>query len=113
MREILHGKKVTLPEIVVVGDQSVGKSSVLEDISAIQLPRAQNIFTRCPLELRMKTVQDKEYATVRGSVECTIEKRIDDLIKIADEITPLTSKIAGEGVNVSSNPIYLTVSKSR
>jgi GTPase SAR1 family protein len=111
MREILHGEKVTLPEIVVVGDQSVGKSSVLEAISGIQLPRAQNICTRCPLELRMKTAQDKEYATVRGSVECTTEKRIDDLTKIADEITQLTLKIAGKGCNVSSNPIYLTVYK--
>jgi len=111
MCEILHGEKVTLPEIVVVGDQSVGKSSVLEAISGIQLPRAQNICTRCPLELRMKTAQDKEYATVRGSVKCTIEKRIDDLTKIADEVTRLTSEIAGQGVNVSSDPIYLTVYK--
>jgi GTPase SAR1 family protein len=111
MREILHEEKVTLPEIVVVGDQSVGKSSVLEAISGIQLPRAQNICTRCPLELRMKTTQDKEYATVRGSVDCTNEKRIDDLTKIADEVTRLTSEIAGEGVNVSSHPIYLTVYK--
>jgi len=111
MREILHEEKVTLPEIVVVGDQSVGKSSVLEAISGIQLPRAQYICTRCPLELRMKTAQDKEYATVRGSVKCTIEKRIDDLTKIADEVTRLTSEIAGQGVNVSSDPIYLTVYK--
>jgi interferon-induced GTP-binding protein Mx1 len=111
MREILHGEKVTLPEIVVVGDQSVGKSSVLEAISGIQLPRAQNICTRCPLELRMKTAQDKEYATIRGSGDCTIEKRIDDLTKIADEVTQLTSKIAGEGINVSPHPIYLTVYK--
>ncbi|CAF1559680.1 unnamed protein product, partial [Adineta ricciae] len=50
MREILHGEKITLPEIVVVGDQSVGKSSVLEAISGIQLPRAQDSCTRCPLE---------------------------------------------------------------
>ncbi|CAF3825803.1 unnamed protein product [Rotaria sp. Silwood1] len=111
MCEFLHGEKVTLSEIVVVGDQSVGKSSVLKAISGIQLPRAQNICTRCPLELRMKTVQDKEYATIRGSVGLTSETRIDDLTKIADEVTRLTSEIAGKGVNVSSNPIYLTVYK--
>ena len=111
MREILHEEKVTLPEIVVVGDQSVGKSSVLDAISGIQLPRAQNICTRCPLELRMKASHDKEYATIRGSSTCTTEKTIDDLTKIADEVTRLTSEIAGKGVNVSPNPIYLTVYK--
>ncbi|CAF3493928.1 unnamed protein product [Rotaria sp. Silwood1] len=87
MRELLHGERVTLPEIVVVGDQSVGKSSVLEAISGIELPRAQNICTRCPLELRMKTAQDTEYATIRSSVGSAKEKRIDDLSKIADEVT--------------------------
>ncbi|CAF1440165.1 unnamed protein product [Rotaria sordida] len=111
MRELLHGEKVALPEIVVVGDQSVGKSSVLEAISGIQLPRAQNICTRCPLELRMKTAKDEEYAIIRGSVDSTMEKRIDDLTKIADEVSRLTSEIAGKGANVSSNPIYLTVYK--
>ncbi|CAF1162122.1 unnamed protein product, partial [Rotaria sp. Silwood1] len=51
MREILHMEKIPLPQIVVVGDQSVGKSSILEAISGVELPRAQNICTRCPLEL--------------------------------------------------------------
>ncbi|CAF4195164.1 unnamed protein product, partial [Rotaria sp. Silwood2] len=111
MRELLHEEKVNLPEIVVVGDQSVGKSSVLEAISGIQLPRAQNICTRCPLELRMKTAQDKEYATIRSSVGSTEEKKINDLTKIADEVTRLTSEIAGTGFNVSPRPIYLTVYK--
>lgn len=111
MRELLHGEKVTLPEIVVVGDQSVGKSSVLEAISGIQLPRAQNICTRCPLELRMKTAQDKEYATIRSSKGPAKEKNIEDFTKIAEEVTRLTSEIAGSGINVSSDPIYLTVYK--
>ena len=111
MREILHDQKVTLPEIVVVGDQSVGKSSVLEAISGIQLPRAQNICTRCPLELRMKTAQHKEYATIRSSIGDKKEKRIADLTKIADEVTRLTTEIAGAGTGVSDSPIYLTVYK--
>ncbi|CAF4185158.1 unnamed protein product, partial [Rotaria magnacalcarata] len=37
MREMLHHEKIALPQIAVVGDQSVGKSSVLEALSSIQL----------------------------------------------------------------------------
>lgn len=112
MREILHDEKIRLPEIVVVGDQSVGKSSVLEAISGIQLPRAQNICTRCPLELRMKSTKDEEYAIIRNGKNSEDDaKRIDDLEQIANEVTRLTNEIAGTGVNVSLTPIYLTVYK--
>ncbi|UJR29173.1 hypothetical protein I4U23_010387 [Adineta vaga] len=113
MREILHNEKIRLPEIVVVGDQSVGKSSVLEAISGIQLPRAQNICTRCPLELRMKSTNDREYAVIRksNSNSETSDEEINDLNRIAFEVTRLTNEIAGDGTNVSSNPIYLTVYK--
>ncbi|CAF3884077.1 unnamed protein product [Rotaria sp. Silwood1] len=49
MRKILHNERVTLPEIVAVGNQSVGKSSVLEAISGIQLPRAQKHLYTMPI----------------------------------------------------------------
>lgn len=112
MREILHNEKITLPEIVVVGDQSVGKSSVLEAISGIQLPRAQNICTRCPLELRMKSTTGSEYAVIRSSKKSEDEaKTLNDMNAIGDAVTQLTKEIAGEGTNVSSTPIYLTVYK--
>ena len=112
MREILHDEKIRLPEIVVVGDQSVGKSSVLEAISGIQLPRAQYICTRCPLELRMKSTNGNEYAVIRSGTSSEEDaKTIPDLNEIANEVTRLTKEIAGDGANVSSNPIYLTVYK--
>ena len=112
MREILHDEKINLPEIVVVVYQSVGKSSVLEAICGIQLPRAQNICTRCPLELRMKSTTDKEYAIIRSSKSSDINgKRIDNLNDIANEVTRLTNEIAGKSTNVSADPIYLTVYK--
>ncbi|KAL3652686.1 putative dynamin-related protein 4A [Castilleja foliolosa] len=40
---------IQLPTIVVVGDQSSGKSSVLESLAGISLPRGQGICTRVPL----------------------------------------------------------------
>ncbi|KAJ6701812.1 hypothetical protein OIU74_013057 [Salix koriyanagi] len=39
---------IQLPTIVVVGDQSSGKSSVLESLASISLPRGQGICTRVP-----------------------------------------------------------------
>ena len=37
--------------IVVIGDQSSGKSSVLESLVQIGLPRGENIVTRMPIIL--------------------------------------------------------------
>ena len=43
---------IELPQIVVVGAQSAGKSSVLESIVGRDfLPRGSGIVTRCPLVL--------------------------------------------------------------
>jgi GTPase SAR1 family protein len=44
---------VPLPKICVVGDQSAGKSSLVETLSGIKVPRAENCCTRCPLEVNL------------------------------------------------------------
>ncbi|NWS55547.1 MX protein, partial [Chunga burmeisteri] len=49
-------KDMALPAIAVIGDQSSGKSSVLEALSGIALPRGNGIVTRCPLELKLKRI---------------------------------------------------------
>ena len=54
MREILRNEEVDMPKIVVVGDQSSGKSSVLESITKLEFPRGQNTVTRCPMILQLK-----------------------------------------------------------
>lgn len=50
---IINAKNsIELPQIVVVGAQSTGKSSVLESIVGRDfLPRGSGIVTRCPLVL--------------------------------------------------------------
>lgn len=39
-------KDIDLPQLVVCGDQSAGKSSVLEGISSIPFPRADGVCTK-------------------------------------------------------------------
>jgi len=43
-----------LPQIAVMGDQSSGKSSVLEALSGVPFPRGTGLVTRCPTQLIMK-----------------------------------------------------------
>ncbi|RDB20697.1 Interferon-induced GTP-binding protein Mx [Hypsizygus marmoreus] len=44
---------IDLPRIAVIGSQSAGKSSLIESISGITLPRATGTCTRCPTECRL------------------------------------------------------------
>lgn len=48
---------IETPSIVVIGDQSTGKTSVLESISGVQLPRGQGVVTRCPLTLSLQPAE--------------------------------------------------------
>ncbi|KAI9127139.1 hypothetical protein K1719_001698 [Acacia pycnantha] len=45
---------IQIPSIVVLGDQSSGKSSVMESLAGISLPRGQGICTRVPLIMRLQ-----------------------------------------------------------
>ncbi|KAI0692158.1 P-loop containing nucleoside triphosphate hydrolase protein [Cytidiella melzeri] len=49
-----------LPTIAVIGSQSAGKSSLIESISGITLPRASGTCTRCPTECRLSS-SDEEW----------------------------------------------------
>lgn len=49
---------VKLPKIVVVGDQSAGKSSLIEGISEITVPREAGTCTRAPLEINLEPTEN-------------------------------------------------------
>lgn len=54
LRDFHLHEYVSLPRIAVLGEQSAGKSSLLESICGLNfLPRGSGIVTRRPLELRM------------------------------------------------------------
>lgn len=43
-----------MPTIAVVGDQSTGKSSLLESLSGLDLPSGVTLTTRAPLVIQMR-----------------------------------------------------------
>ncbi|KAK1836435.1 P-loop containing nucleoside triphosphate hydrolase protein [Podospora conica] len=54
LRTLGLGKFLDLPQIVVVGDQSAGKSSVLEAISRVRFPIKDGVCTRFATELVLR-----------------------------------------------------------
>ncbi|KAH7920090.1 hypothetical protein BV22DRAFT_826286 [Leucogyrophana mollusca] len=55
LRAIGAQTELDLPRIAVIGNQSAGKSSVVEAISGITVPRDAGTCTRCPMECRMSS----------------------------------------------------------
>lgn len=49
-------RDIAIPQVAVIGDQSSGKSSVLEAICSVPLPRGAGLTTRCAIELRLSNI---------------------------------------------------------
>lgn len=58
------GDHISLPQIVVCGDQSVGKSSVLEGITGVPFPRKDGLCTKFPTEIILRHVPDRKVSIV-------------------------------------------------
>lgn len=71
------GDHISLPQLVVCGDQSAGKSSVLEGITNIPFPRAEGTCTRFATEiiLRHQPSENRIMAKVLPSAFRTEEER--------------------------------------
>ena len=57
------GDHIALPQLVVCGDQSAGKSSVLEGISGIPFPRQDGLCTRFATEIILRHDPSQHRAT--------------------------------------------------
>lgn len=53
------GDHISLPQLVVCGDQSAGKSSVLEGITGVPFPRQDGVCTRFATEIILRHCPDK------------------------------------------------------
>ncbi|KAF3037123.1 hypothetical protein E8E12_007575 [Didymella heteroderae] len=54
----LDKQEISMPKCIVLGQQSTGKSSVIEAISGIKTPRDTGTCTRCPLFIELQPAAD-------------------------------------------------------
>jgi len=109
LQEILSkanlNNSIQIPQIVAVGAQSTGKSSVLESIIGKDLlPRGSGIVTRRPIILQLNnTLKSEEY------VEFSHKKgeKFTDFHSARKELEDEMARIAGENKGISSDPIIL------
>ncbi|XP_029344951.1 dynamin isoform X3 [Acyrthosiphon pisum] len=97
--------QLDLPQIAVVGGQSAGKSSVLENfVGRDFLPRGSGIVTRRPLILQLinSTLEYGEFLHCKG-------KKFADFDEIRREIEAETDRMTGSNKGISNIPINLRV----
>ncbi|XP_060516980.1 dynamin-1-like protein isoform X4 [Cylas formicarius] len=112
---------IHLPQIVVLGSQSSGKSSVIESLVGKSfLPRGTGIVTRRPLILQLVYCpkEDKEHRNAKdGTIELedwgvflhAKDKIFREFQDIRQEIEEETNRIAGSNKGICPEPINLKI----
>ncbi|XP_067258773.1 interferon-induced GTP-binding protein MxA-like isoform X2 [Chanodichthys erythropterus] len=111
LRSLGVEKDLALPAIAVIGDQSSGKSSVLEALSGVALPRGSGIVTRCPLELKMIRTKGEGKWHAKISYQ-DYEEDIDDPAEVEKKIREAQDEMAGAGVGISDELISLQITSA-
>jgi ribosome biogenesis GTPase A len=85
----LLGKEsdIKLPTIAVIGNQSAGKSSVLERLCGVQLPRGAGTVTKVPAVLSMRQAEAKSVRISEGdgASRCISEAEVPEAMQHATE----------------------------
>ncbi|XP_044053920.1 dynamin-1-like protein isoform X3 [Siniperca chuatsi] len=110
---------IQLPQIVVVGSQSSGKSSVLESLVGRDfLPRGSGIVTRRPLVLQLINIAPlQERLKIESGVKAEEwgtflhckNQIFTDFQEIRREIEAETERSSGDNKGISPEPIYLKI----
>lgn len=118
---VIGDHQIDLPQIVVVGSQSSGKSSVLESLVGKSfLPRGTGIVTRAPLILQMIKCSNKDLESM--NIETKNDKLKEWAIflhkpnqifynfdEVRIEIENRTNVLAGNNKGITHEPIVLKV----
>lgn len=107
---------IDLPQIVVVGAQSSGKSSVLEAIVGFDfLPRGTGVVTRSPIVIQLNKLKPTPVDPENPSPERWVEflhapdKKFISEAEIQEQIIRETDRVAGKNKSLSPTAIIMKV----
>jgi hypothetical protein len=121
--KLLHGLSdlniaaddIELPRICVAGSQSAGKSSVMEAISSVNLPRGAGTVTRCPIEMRLARVTKDSESGIWVKIKDETDHSMGELVEAADlatKIQELCDKVRGDNY-FCEQPIVVDIRNSK
>jgi GTPase SAR1 family protein len=101
LQELGLSSTIDLPELVVVGDQSTGKSSVLQAITEVSFPVKDTMCTRFPIQISFRQTSVSNKYPVKATIVPGRLSENDEalLLRIQDfmiEKEELTSEVMEE-----------------
>ncbi|KAJ6494319.1 P-loop containing nucleoside triphosphate hydrolase protein [Mycena sanguinolenta] len=102
--------EVKLPHLVAVGAQSAGKSSLLETISTLKLPRGVGTCTKCPMEFRLEQSAASasllvDIALRFGTENVPFRNNLSDLNEIRNAIADAQKRILNPSPSVRGTAV--------
>jgi GTPase SAR1 family protein len=91
LRELNVGSIISLPQIIVVGDQSSGKSSVLESLTGFSFPRAAGLCTRYATQITCRRDPARSVSITiipRPEAGDALKQRLRKFHRCLDEMNP-------------------------
>ena len=119
IRKIGVDEDFEIPQIAVIGDQSSGKSSLLNSLTGIPFPRGTGLVTRCPTIIAMQNVVND---SAKWDAEVSIISNSEGILKVdgtghvetredlAERISKLTEYLTKSSANgFSRDSIFVKV----
>ena len=103
---LFKGTNIKIPRIASCGMQSHGKSSTLESITHISLPKGEGTVTICPIKISLRNTQEEEFARIKFELESEDKYEKISLEEVADKIMEYQNKVKEEN-NVKENEVKL------
>ena len=103
---LLKDTQIKIPKIASCGMQSHGKSSTLESITHISLPKGDGTVTVCPIKIQLRNTKEKEYARIKFEKESEDDFQEINLDEISDKIMEYQDEVKRKN-GIKENEIKL------